>query len=199
MTGRTGCGLCGTENLESAIRPAPSLPVTQTFDLCHYEQGLGYLEDVEALGELTGCTHAAVWVNPDGTLAGGVEDVGRHVALDKLLGLRALNGWKEGALFPCQPRRRSPWILPNARASRSRPFAVPDAGRSTPIPNDSCEAKRRAEVSTSRKKQKSGGRRQLFPPVACRRKEKFPRMESIFLSKSIGNKDFSFFREQIRR
>ena len=99
MTGRTGCGLCGTERLESAIRPAPTLPVTQTFDLCHYEQGLGYLEDVEALGELTGCTHAAVWVNPDGTLAGGVEDVGRHVALDKLLGLRALNGWKEGALF----------------------------------------------------------------------------------------------------
>lgn len=43
MTGRTGCGLCGTERLESAIRPAPTLPVTQTFDLCHYEQGLGYL------------------------------------------------------------------------------------------------------------------------------------------------------------
>lgn len=99
MTGRTGCGLCGTENLESAIRPAPTLPTTQTFDLRHYEQGLAYLEDVEALGELTGCTHAAVWVNPDGTLAGGVEDVGRHVALDKLLGLRALNGWKDGALF----------------------------------------------------------------------------------------------------
>lgn len=99
MTGRTGCGLCGTERLESAIRPAPTLPVTQTFDLRHYEQGLGYLEDVEALGELTGCTHAAVWVNPDGTLAGGVEDVGRHVALDKLLGLRAMNGWRDGALF----------------------------------------------------------------------------------------------------
>ena len=99
MTGRTGCGLCGTENLESAIRPAPSLPVTQTFDLCHYEQGLGYLEDVEALGELTGCTHAAVWLRHDGTVAFGREDVGRHVALDKLLGCRARTKALDGALF----------------------------------------------------------------------------------------------------
>lgn len=99
MTGRTGCGICGTEQLESAVRPAPTVPNTQTFDLRHYERGLSYLEDVERLGELTGCTHAAVWVNPDGTLAGGVEDVGRHVALDKLLGMRALHGWQDGALF----------------------------------------------------------------------------------------------------
>ena len=166
---------------------------------------------------MTGCTHAAVWVNPDGTLAGGVEDVGRHVALDKLLGLRALNGWKEGALF-VSSRASFEMVQKAAMCGVEILFAVsaPTAlavdlakrsgltlsafcrpGRGTVY--TSCEAKRRAEVSTSRKKQKSGGRRQLFPPVACRRKEKFPRMESIFLSKSIGNKDFSFFREQIRR
>lgn len=99
MTGRTGCGLCGTERLDAAIRPVPTVPNTQKFNLQHYERGLFYLEEVEELGELTGCTHAAVWVRPDGTLAGGVEDIGRHVALDKLLGLRALRGWTEGALF----------------------------------------------------------------------------------------------------
>ncbi len=99
MTGRTGCGICGVESLDGAIRKERRVPQTQTFDMRLYEQGLGYLEKVEELGRLTGCTHAAVWVHPDGTLAGGAEDVGRHVALDKLLGLRALNGWTDGALF----------------------------------------------------------------------------------------------------
>lgn len=99
MTGRTGCGLCGVESLDGAIRHRPVVDNTQVFDMRHYEKGLQYLEKVEELGNLTGCTHAAVWVNPDGTLAGGAEDVGRHVALDKLLGLRAKNGWHDGALF----------------------------------------------------------------------------------------------------
>lgn len=98
MTGRTGCGLCGIESLEEAVRPTPKLSFTQTFDLDHYNRALGYLEEVEVLGRLTGCTHAAAWVRPDGTLAGGAEDVGRHVALDKLLGLRARKNWQEGAL-----------------------------------------------------------------------------------------------------
>lgn len=99
MTGRTGCGICGTESLDDAMRPTPALPFTQTFDMEHYARALEYLEKVEALGALTGSTHAAAWVHPDGTLAGGAEDVGRHVALDKLLGLRARRGWKDGALI----------------------------------------------------------------------------------------------------
>lgn len=98
MTGRTGCGICGVESLEGAVRPTPRVPFTQTFDLDHYERAIGYLHDVERLGSLTGATHAAAWVMPDGSLAGGAEDVGRHVALDKLLGLRARRGWTRGAL-----------------------------------------------------------------------------------------------------
>lgn len=98
MTGRTGCGICGVESLDGAIRPTPRVPCTQIFDLEHYESAIGYLKHVEELGRLTGATHAAAWVHPDGSLAGGAEDVGRHVALDKLLGLRARKGWKDGAL-----------------------------------------------------------------------------------------------------
>ena len=98
MTGRTGCGICGVESLEGAVRPTPRVAFTQVFNLEHYERALGYLHDVEELGRLTGATHAAAWVMPDGALAGGAEDVGRHVALDKLLGLRAKRGWKDGAL-----------------------------------------------------------------------------------------------------
>lgn len=99
MAGRTGCGLCGVESLGEVARPLAAVPATQTFPMRHFSRALGYLGDVERLGRLTGCTHAAVWVNPDGTLAGGAEDVGRHVALDKLLGLRAMRGWGSGALF----------------------------------------------------------------------------------------------------
>lgn len=98
MAGRTGCGICGVDSLEGAVRPTPRVGMTQTFDLVHYEGALEYLKRIERLGALTGCTHAAAWVNPDGSLAGGAEDVGRHVALDKLLGLRARRGWAQGAL-----------------------------------------------------------------------------------------------------
>ena len=96
LTGRTGCGICGTESLDQAVRKAPAVPQTQTFSLAHYPQALSYVTEVEKIGSLTGATHCAVWVNTDGTLAGGCEDVGRHVALDKLLGLRARRGWKDG-------------------------------------------------------------------------------------------------------
>ncbi len=99
LVGRTGCGICGTESLDQAVRKAPSVPHAQTFDLKHYPQALSHITTVEKLGSLTGATHCAVWVNSDGSLAGGCEDVGRHVALDKLLGLRARQGWKDGIVI----------------------------------------------------------------------------------------------------
>lgn len=98
MVGHTGCGLCGIESLAHAVRPVKPIENRQTFSIRHLDQALSYLNEAEALGSLTGCTHAAVWVRPDGTLAGGAEDVGRHVALDKLLGKRALGAWGAGAL-----------------------------------------------------------------------------------------------------
>ena len=98
MTGRTGCGICGVESLKEAVRETRLVPHEQTFPMAAYADALGYLERVERLGGITGCTHAAVWVHPDGSFAGGAEDVGRHVALDKLLGLRARRGGKDGAL-----------------------------------------------------------------------------------------------------
>ena len=98
MLGRTGCGICGVESLGEAVREKRVVPHEQTFPMAAYADALGYLERVERLGGITGCTHAAVWVRPDGSFAGGAEDVGRHVALDKLLGLRARRGWRDGAL-----------------------------------------------------------------------------------------------------
>ncbi|ALR78817.1 formate dehydrogenase family accessory protein FdhD [[Enterobacter] lignolyticus] len=99
LAGRTGCGVCGVEQLNDIGRPVAPLPFTQTFSLHHLDVALEHLNDVQPIGRLSGCTHAAAWVMPSGRLAGGHEDVGRHVALDKLLGRRAGESdvWQHGA------------------------------------------------------------------------------------------------------
>ena len=97
MAGRTGCGVCGVEQLAEIGKPIQPLPFTQTFDLQHLDLALRQLRQFQPLGEYTGCTHAAAWIMPDGQLMGGYEDVGRHVALDKLLGYRSQQQWTQGA------------------------------------------------------------------------------------------------------
>ena len=99
LAGRTGCGVCGVEQLNDIGNPVAPLPFTQTFNLANLDPALEHLNDVQPIGQLSGCTHAAAWVLPSGEIAGGHEDVGRHVALDKLLGRRARESelWQQGA------------------------------------------------------------------------------------------------------
>lgn len=99
MAGRTGCGVCGVEQLEEIGKPIDALPFSQTFNLDHLDTALRQLGDFQPVGQLTGCTHAAAWIRPDGNLTAGCEDVGRHVALDKLLGLRSRADWGAGAVL----------------------------------------------------------------------------------------------------
>ncbi|ASQ20289.1 formate dehydrogenase accessory sulfurtransferase FdhD [Enterobacter cloacae] len=99
LAGRTGCGVCGVEQLNDIGKPVAPLPFTQTFNLANLDHALAHLNDVQPIGQLSGCTHAAAWVLPSGDIAGGHEDVGRHVALDKLMGRRARESdlWQQGA------------------------------------------------------------------------------------------------------
>ncbi len=99
MAGRTGCGVCGVEQLDQIGKPLQPLPFTQTFDLANLDSGLAQLRNYQPIGNLTGCTHAAAWMSPQGELLGGCEDVGRHVALDKLLGHRSQQPWQQGAVL----------------------------------------------------------------------------------------------------
>ncbi len=101
LAGRTGCGVCGVEQLDDIGKPIAPLPFTQRFELASLDDGLAHLTDFQPVGQLTGCTHAAAWMLPSGELAGGHEDVGRHVALDKLLGHRSREGeaWRQGAVL----------------------------------------------------------------------------------------------------
>ncbi|MFG1174712.1 formate dehydrogenase accessory sulfurtransferase FdhD [Erwiniaceae bacterium CAU 1747] len=99
MAGRTGCGVCGVEQLAEIGKPIEALPFSQTFDLNNLDGALHQLSGCQPVGQLTGCTHAAAWIRPDGLLTAGCEDVGRHVALDKLLGLRSRDNWGTGAVL----------------------------------------------------------------------------------------------------
>ncbi|HMN92770.1 MAG TPA: formate dehydrogenase accessory sulfurtransferase FdhD [Hydrogenophaga sp.] len=85
LAGRTGCGLCGTDSLaqvERALAPAPTV--------CVPARALGRAQrelwQHQQLQQLTGATHAAAWCGLDGRVELLREDVGRHNALDKLIG-----------------------------------------------------------------------------------------------------------------
>lgn len=99
LAGRTGCGVCGVEQLNDIGRPISPLPFTQTFDLNNLDAALNQMRDYQPVGQLTGCTHAALWLNENGTILDGKEDIGRHVALDKLLGARGREAWQNGAVL----------------------------------------------------------------------------------------------------
>jgi len=89
MAGRTGCGLCGTESLSEAIRPVPRQVARTIVDAAALARGMAALAAGQTLQRATGATHAAAWLALDGTLRTVREDVGRHNALDKLIGAMA--------------------------------------------------------------------------------------------------------------
>jgi len=86
MTGRTGCGLCGAESLEQAIRQPAAVTALQTFSHCAIETAVAQLESQQPLQAITGAVHGAALCNIEGNIELLREDVGRHNALDKLYG-----------------------------------------------------------------------------------------------------------------
>lgn len=96
LSGRTGCGVCGVQSLQgldiaSPARPQPAW--VQTVDraqLAHAIcRAMAALPAYQHLQKAGGGIHAAAWARPDGTLEHVCEDIGRHNALDKLIGILA--------------------------------------------------------------------------------------------------------------
>ena len=85
LEGRTGCGLCGTDSLADVCRPLPTLQPLAV-PLSSLAKAMAQLRDWQALQQLTGATHAAAFCDLDGEVRLAREDVGRHNALDKLVG-----------------------------------------------------------------------------------------------------------------
>jgi len=86
MTARTGCGVCGAETIEQAMRDVPKVDGTQKVTRQAIARAMKQLPALQTLNAATGATHAAAWADPDGKLLLIREDVGRHNALDKLIG-----------------------------------------------------------------------------------------------------------------
>jgi FdhD protein len=86
LAGRTGCGLCGAESLPQAVqRPAP-LQSDARFEAAAVSQAVQALNQRQPLRDASGATHAAGFADARGRLLLVREDVGRHNALDKLVG-----------------------------------------------------------------------------------------------------------------
>lgn len=86
LQGRTGCGLCGAQTIAAAIRPIHRVPAGTGLSLAAIRRALEGLRKQQPLNAATGATHAAAWATPDGLIVAAREDVGRHNALDKLIG-----------------------------------------------------------------------------------------------------------------
>ncbi len=93
LIGPTGCGLCGVESLElagrSLRRPLLTPPVIRAADLC---AAMEAMEARQTLSRATRAAHAAGFWRPAQGLVAVREDVGRHNALDKLIGALARTG-----------------------------------------------------------------------------------------------------------
>ena len=127
LVGRTGCGLCGAESLEQALRlpenalnlakntpssiHAPSRAHIKTtkvemIDAVSIQVAFHAMQTKQVLQQATGATHACAWVNVRGEIESLREDVGRHNAMDKLIGALAK-----------LPEKSDGFVLTSSRAS----------------------------------------------------------------------------------
>jgi len=118
MVGRTGCGLCGAENIEQALREPNAVSHSLSIGHDAIQKVLEQLESLQPLQAETGASHGAAWCGPDGAIALVREDVGRHNALDKLI----------GSLFRRGFDPKSGFVLVSSRASYEMVYKTAAAG-----------------------------------------------------------------------
>lgn len=86
MTGGSSCGLCGVRTLDDFATTPPELP-THCIPVQAIRRALSALAGQQVLNQKVRMVHAAAWASPDGMIHYLREDVGRHNALDKLIGI----------------------------------------------------------------------------------------------------------------
>jgi FdhD protein len=92
LTGPVGCGLCGIESIDGALRPVPAVVGEAIATSADIEAALAAMAGAQKLNRLTHAVHAAALWTRDRGLVALREDVGRHNALDKLAGALAGEG-----------------------------------------------------------------------------------------------------------
>lgn len=121
LEGRTGCGLCGVASLaELRQRPSgvvrPSAPVAMSA----IESAFASLPTVQPLNQATRSVHGAAWCTSDGRIELAREDVGRHNALDKVI----------GAVVRRHARDRAGFVVMTSRCSFELVYKAAAAGAS---------------------------------------------------------------------
>ena len=99
LTGRTGCGICGAESLQQIRLPVKLVTGDCVISHAAIQHATQALADNQPIQSVTGAVHGAAWCDPDGTILQLCEDVGRHNALDKLVGRMCQEGLSVAAGF----------------------------------------------------------------------------------------------------
>lgn len=107
MTARTGCGICGLDSLSDVVRSQEGIDYDFEVIESSIDRALKIAGSLQLMNQRTGGAHAAFFVSTEGEVLLTREDVGRHVALDKLIGLMLQKG--------INPRKG--FILTTSRAS----------------------------------------------------------------------------------
>lgn len=118
LVGRTGCGLCGAESLDQAMRHPAVVSSEVSLSASALQTAVQSLNDHQPLQLLTGAVHGAAWCNLSGEILKLQEDVGRHNALDKLIGHLCLAGFNPSDGF----------LLVSSRASYEMVYKAAAAG-----------------------------------------------------------------------
>ncbi len=118
LVGRTGCGLCGAESLEQAMRSPAVVPTEVEIGHDAIQTAIAALDDHQPLQAATGAVHGAAWCNLGGEIQVLREDVGRHNALDKLIGHLARTGFDA----------RTGFVVISSRASYEMLYKTAAAG-----------------------------------------------------------------------
>jgi len=107
IEGRSGCGLCGVENIADVVRVTAPVPITVHPGTAAMLRAAAELPERQPMNRLNHTVHGAAWVSLDGDIRLVREDVGRHNALDKLI----------GALLASETDLTSGFVLMTSRCS----------------------------------------------------------------------------------
>jgi FdhD protein len=92
LSGRTGCGLCGIQDLEQLPAPRKRPDGARPIEPAAVGAALRALDARQPLNAQTRAVHGAAWCDRSGAILVAREDVGRHNALDKLIGALVRSG-----------------------------------------------------------------------------------------------------------
>jgi len=92
LTGRTGCGICGSDSIAVVLKEPRQVPAGIPVPPVSIQLALEALTERQDLNAATGAVHAAAWASANGSIELVREDVGRHNALDKLIGTAVKQG-----------------------------------------------------------------------------------------------------------